>query len=490
MFEREPLPEVLRGDPERMRHLIDACPHQWSYRAGVISFTGEDMPTTEQQAIVMDGFEGLAFAGLESDQHAILWVRHTHEDRVELHFVTPRMELTEGRSLNIAPPGYQNSFDALRDVLNKEHCWNDPQAPERAREVKSLIENIERGQGREVIHDWILDRVEEGSVTNRSEMIEAFTENGFDIVRAGKNYITVRAPENDNRWRLKGDIFHENWTRENTLERSSRREPAQTSRSGSRLDAIDINVLRARLDRIVERRRSYNGERYPGSHSEEREIEKPHVFELEYRSVGIAFDDSAQPDSQLVLGEQDDRPRPAREPLASGLDDSSNENWASAHLGQGTASTVRLSYWQRIQQMFANFGKEIENGSIGNTQRHISDTARARIAEIRRKIDRSFRTIGRAVQNIGKEMERQEEQEANGLGGDNRFIDGLSSQIRRSLVDSRDRFRRENGRSSRRILRQHGADRAIAQSIRPGSDVQDDALETEPTRSVDSDYGY
>jgi len=30
MFEREPLPEVLRGDPERMRHLIDACPHQWS----------------------------------------------------------------------------------------------------------------------------------------------------------------------------------------------------------------------------------------------------------------------------------------------------------------------------------------------------------------------------------------------------------------------------------------------------------------------------
>lgn len=38
MITRDPLPEVLRGDPQRMIDLIDACPHQWSYRAGVVSF--------------------------------------------------------------------------------------------------------------------------------------------------------------------------------------------------------------------------------------------------------------------------------------------------------------------------------------------------------------------------------------------------------------------------------------------------------------------
>lgn len=37
--------------------------------------------------------------------HMVLreWVRHTHEDRVELHLCTPSMELHSGRSLNIAP---------------------------------------------------------------------------------------------------------------------------------------------------------------------------------------------------------------------------------------------------------------------------------------------------------------------------------------------------------------------------------------------------
>ena len=77
----------------------------------------------------MDAFEELAFAGLEPDQRDILWVRHTHEGRVELHFVTLRMELASGKSLNIAPPGYQHSFDALRDMLNKEHRLGRPTRP-------------------------------------------------------------------------------------------------------------------------------------------------------------------------------------------------------------------------------------------------------------------------------------------------------------------------------------------------------------------------
>lgn len=101
---REPLPEVLRGDPQGMIDLIDACPHKWTYRAGVVSFAREDAPTEDQQQEVIDRFEEIAFAGLDADRYACLWVRHTHEDRVELHFCTPRMELHSGRSLNIAPP--------------------------------------------------------------------------------------------------------------------------------------------------------------------------------------------------------------------------------------------------------------------------------------------------------------------------------------------------------------------------------------------------
>ena len=67
---REPLPEVLRGNPDRTEDLIDASRHQWTYRAGVISFAATDAPTEEQQTEVMDGFERLAFAGLDPELEA------------------------------------------------------------------------------------------------------------------------------------------------------------------------------------------------------------------------------------------------------------------------------------------------------------------------------------------------------------------------------------------------------------------------------------
>lgn len=50
---RDPLPEVLRGNPERNKALIDASRHKWTYRAGVISFAAEDAPSEAQQSEVM-----------------------------------------------------------------------------------------------------------------------------------------------------------------------------------------------------------------------------------------------------------------------------------------------------------------------------------------------------------------------------------------------------------------------------------------------------
>ena len=279
MVERHPLPEVLRGDPARTEALIDATPHRWSYRAGVISFAPEDAPTGRQQIEVMDAFERLAFAGLEPDQRDILWVRHTHEGRVELHFATPRMELATGRSFNIAPPGYENAFDALRDVLNKEHGWADPEDPSRARDVTSLIEHTRRGEAREVIHDWLLDRIAEGEIHNRADMVRSLTEAGFEVPRAGKDYITALDPETGERFRLRGDIFHEDWTRAATLERAAERRTAERGgpgdgigkdggikgRSGgetSRLDHLDGDQLRSRLRSFECARAAYNRGRY------------------------------------------------------------------------------------------------------------------------------------------------------------------------------------------------------------------------------------
>lgn len=268
---REPLPEVLRGNPDRTEALIDASRHQWTYRAGVISFAAEDAPTEEQQAEVMDHFERLAFAGLDPTQYEVLWVRHTHEDRVELHFCTPRLELTFGRSLNIAPPGYEKAFDSLRDVMNQRHGWADPMELERTQEVRDTIETPTRAQGRDELHAWLQDQISVGLITDRATMIDALTDAGYDLPRVGKAYLTAQDPDTGERWRLKGEIFHEDWQAdpaEREVERGTGHDPAGLRR----LDGIATGELQDRFEQHCDQRAAYNRDRYPQLSATEQEL--------------------------------------------------------------------------------------------------------------------------------------------------------------------------------------------------------------------------
>ena len=90
---RQPAPEVMRGDPVLTIALIDgpASRFKHHYTSGVISFAKEDAPTKAEQEELIDSFEATAFSGLSPEQYNILWVKHTHCDRVELHFVVPRV---------------------------------------------------------------------------------------------------------------------------------------------------------------------------------------------------------------------------------------------------------------------------------------------------------------------------------------------------------------------------------------------------------------
>ena len=268
---RDPLPEVLRGNPERTEALIDASRHQWTYRAGVISFAAEDAPTEEQQAEVMDHFERLAFAGLDPEHYDVLWVRHTHEDRVELHFCTPRLELTSGRSLNIAPPGYEKAFDSLRDVMNQRHGWADPMELERTQEVRDTIETPTRAQGRDELHEWLQDQISVGLITDRASMVDALADAGFDLPRVGKAYLTAQDPDTGERWRLKGEIFHEDWQAD-PAEREVERGAGHDKAGLRRLDGIPARELQDRFEQHYDQRAAYNRDRYPHLSATEQEL--------------------------------------------------------------------------------------------------------------------------------------------------------------------------------------------------------------------------
>lgn len=262
-------PEVVRGDMDRTRELIDSITRQWTYTHGVLSFALEDAPSEQKQQEAMDAFERLAFAGLDREQWDITWVRHQHTKggRVELHFVTPRMELTNGKALNIAPPGWASTYGPLRDVLNWENGWARPDDPERAKELrgppKMLLEGLRGRAGREALHGYLTGLVAAEQVIDRASMVQSLEEAGLKVPRQGRDYLTVFDPESGEKWRMKGRIYEREWTYERELDRAVAKEAGKPDGRNREYDFGRIEEARSQLEARVRSRAEFHAVRYP-----------------------------------------------------------------------------------------------------------------------------------------------------------------------------------------------------------------------------------
>jgi Toprim-like/Protein of unknown function (DUF3991)/Relaxase/Mobilisation nuclease domain len=273
---REPAPELLRGDPQQTIQLIDSLDFKHKYRSGVISFAPSDTPTPEQLEAIMDSFEKTAFAGLDRDRYSILWVKHTHtgDNRVELHFITPRVELTTGKSLNIAPPGWGNYFRPWRDSWNYSQEWASPDDPQRARAyhpgyqalVDASDQRLElagksthtREDYRQIITNYITENIRLGRVKDRMDAISLLERSGFQITRAGEDYITVFNEQIGKKLRLKGGIYSASWRLGQGLTEEAR-SGQKTDRS---LTQTRIRASETELTTRIKERVKYHQSRY------------------------------------------------------------------------------------------------------------------------------------------------------------------------------------------------------------------------------------
>ena len=124
--------EVLRGNPDHVAAVADSLAFEHTHTSVVIAWAPEDQPTDEQIGAVLDEFEKTAWAGLEPDRYAWTAVLHReHGTGVHVHVLAARCDLETGRSLNIAPPGWEKTFGTLRDAFNHQHGWARPDDPAR-----------------------------------------------------------------------------------------------------------------------------------------------------------------------------------------------------------------------------------------------------------------------------------------------------------------------------------------------------------------------
>lgn len=448
---RDPLPEVLSGDPQIITDLIDACPHKWSYRAGVISFATDDAPTEDQQQEVIDRFEELAFAGLEGDQYSCLWVRHTHEDRVELHFCAPRMELHSGRSLNIAPPGYQRAIDSMRDLLNKAHGWADPMDASRRQDVRLIPEAPHKAKGREALHDWAMDQVSLGLLNNRDDIITAFSDAGFELPRVGKNYITVKDPESSERWRLRGEIFNEDWTAETTLERTTDFGDRGEGREPSRLDGWSSEELIERYRTHCDKRADYNRKRYCAGRERNHVEHEPPIQTGSASRDAVASDDLLSVWSVDCAGDRD-----GIGGHGNGEDVQVHQPWDHNDPRGGSDLPDLRSIAQPDDELHSRGSGAALHSNREGIADGWPDSTRTRIAQIRGAVDRSIRDLSEGLGKLGAAMGASDEQSRDWIGGMRQRASAFARSIGRCLtmLDGR---RAELGIGQRQAEREHSS---------------------------------
>ena len=119
----------------------------------------------------------------------------------ELHFVTPRVELVSGKSLNIHPPGRvsQALFDTFRSMVNAEYGLADPDDPARSQAISvpstsSPNYGLPTSAGarrpkediREAITASVRREVEAGRVRDQAGVVRYLKSSGFAMKRTGR----------------------------------------------------------------------------------------------------------------------------------------------------------------------------------------------------------------------------------------------------------------------------------------------------------------
>lgn len=220
---------ILRGNAEITKELINSTDYSRRYTAGALSFEESHQSiTAEQKNKIMNEFEKTLFAGLESDQYNILWVQHTDKDeRLELNFLIPNMELRSGKRLQ---PFYVGSdmkrVNAFQNVTNMTYRLSDPHDPAKKRfnnphfSRSASLKGIEKKDYTEkqlelVTHKsvkneltaYIYELASSARFKNRAAIQRELERSGYEIKRVTDRAISVKSPKFAKNLRLDDPIF-------------------------------------------------------------------------------------------------------------------------------------------------------------------------------------------------------------------------------------------------------------------------------------------
>ncbi|MFP6336215.1 relaxase/mobilization nuclease domain-containing protein [Helicobacter pylori] len=237
--------KVLKGDANLTKSLLLSLTQKHKACVGCLSFEESNIDESLKHEL-MESFENALLTESMQNRYNILWVEHTDKGRLELNFVIPKIDLERQKAFN---PYYHKvdlkRIDTWKDCINLKHNFTNPK--DLKKQQISNYHNTKTPQGKAIfknykeLDNYLYNAVTQGLVNSRVEIIELLQASNYEITRQGKDYISVKLPNQQKAKRLKGIIYDERFTEQRLIEQELR-EYSQNKDTSRERDTREIST--------------------------------------------------------------------------------------------------------------------------------------------------------------------------------------------------------------------------------------------------------
>ncbi|WP_208369174.1 relaxase/mobilization nuclease domain-containing protein [Helicobacter pylori] len=204
--------KVLKGDANLTKSLLLSLTQKHKACVGCLSFEESNINDGLKYEL-MESFENALLTQEMQGRYNILWVEHTDKGRLELNFVIPRIDLITQKAFT---PYYHSAditrIDLWKDCINLKHNFTNPKDLEKQHNIQQ--HQTKNPKNKELLATYEkLDKLIQNNLgklfNSRDDIINFLKDSQCEVTRQGKDYISVKLPNEPKAKRLKGFYYHE-----------------------------------------------------------------------------------------------------------------------------------------------------------------------------------------------------------------------------------------------------------------------------------------
>ncbi|GHP88123.1 hypothetical protein JP0051_15220 [Helicobacter pylori] len=204
--------KVLKGDANLTKSLLLSLTQKHKACVGCLSFEEPNINESLKYEL-MESFENALLTQEMQGRYNILWVEHTDKGRLELNFVIPRIDLITQKAFT---PYYHSAditrIDLWKDCINLKHNFTNPKDIEKQHNIQQ--HQTKNPKNKELLATYEkLDKLIQDNLgklfNSRDDIINFLKDSQCEVTRQGKDYVSVKLPNESKAKQLKGFYYHE-----------------------------------------------------------------------------------------------------------------------------------------------------------------------------------------------------------------------------------------------------------------------------------------